>query len=102
MGVKLIHCRERFVFETNDEKETLEKARNYFGESSTLLNKGLDYKISTKSAGSRFSRLKRGKNKKTGRVSSISIENWRRAQEYALRYDKKERYEPETFVRPDF
>jgi len=100
MGIKLIKGKERLIFETEEEREVLEKARNYFGEASTLLNKGLDYKFSTKSAPSHFCKIKNGKSS-NGSIVSISIENWRRTKEYASRLDREERYDPETFVRPE-
>ena len=53
MGKKLIkrsnrEARERFVFETEEERKTLEDARNYFQSANLLLNKGLDSNLSKK------------------------------------------------------
>jgi hypothetical protein len=103
MGIKLVRSRKRFIVETGKEEEILENARTYFGEASTLLNVGLGYKISKRNASSFFNKIKRGKNLDMGvSLSSISIRDWKRTKEYASRADRGERYDPETFVRPEF
>ena len=107
MGIKLIKegrnkGKKRFIFETDDERKILEDARNYFGESSALLIIGWGRKLTSKrSACPRFYAIRKGKHPK-GSGASISIEEWKRTQEYASRYNREERYDPETFERPEF
>jgi len=99
MGIKTIQKKERFVFETKEERDVLEKARNYFQSSRLLLNNGLGYNVSGSKGSSYFYKIKKGASRPR-RVCSISTENWKRVQEYASRFDKGERYSAETFVRP--
>lgn len=91
MGLKIKQGKTRFVFETEDEREILEEARNYFGSRRLLLNEGLGYHCE-ESAPTYFHRIKSGKDRR-GYRTSISVENWEKIQEYASRFRKGERYE---------
>ena len=99
MGISLVGNKQRFVIETEEEREVLENARDYFGSSRLLLNEGCDYRFSTKTCPGFFNRIKNETPKQ--RIPRISVENWKRIEEYASRFNKKERYDPETFVKPD-
>ena len=104
MGIKLIgrgKTRKRFVFETEDERDILEDARNYFQSSTLLFNEGLGYNFLRGGANSLFYYIKRGRQSNRG-IASVSIENWRRTKVYAYRKRRGENYDPETFVRPNF
>jgi len=95
MGKKVIKSKELFVFETEEEErnkvDKMDKAREYFGSARLFLNEGLGYKFS-KVGAAPFRALKK--------VKSISFERWRNIEVYASRYENGERYDPETFVKP--
>ena len=99
MGIRLIRNEQRFAIETEEERMILENARNYFGTSRLLLTKGCDYRLSPKACPGFFSKVKNENSNQ--KISRISVDNWKRIEEYASRFNKNERYDPETFVRPD-
>jgi len=88
---KIICGKERYVVETDEEKEDLEDARSYFRSIRDLLNRGLDYHIKTKS--SLFSLAMSGRYR-------FSLENWRRIKIYAERSRRGETFYPSTFTTP--
>jgi len=104
MGIKLMTHgvntgKERFVFETDDERDTLEDARNYFQSAHLFFNRGLSYNTSSKTSSGSFNKIKKGKDSR-GKIKTISLEDWERIQYYAVLYYNGERYNPETFARP--
>jgi len=98
MGIKIIKGKERFFFETN--KDDLEDARSYFPDSSTFMNEGLGRDIS-RSCAKVFSRIKTVEYTNVN-SSSVLMEEYRRILYYALMFRQGKRYDPKTFVRPDF
>ena len=93
MGEKTIRGRRRFQFEKEEERDTLEKARNYFDSTALLLNLGCGYEY--RNGGSAFFVIKNGVD--GGSIRTIPLETWKRIQGYASRFDRGERYDPETF-----
>ena len=101
----IIQNRERFIFQTKRERKLLEQARDYFHSARLLLTEGLGYTVRVNPA--HYYQIKNGKSttsRKDGNkgVSSISIENFRRIEEYASRHERGEEYDSETFIRPEF
>lgn len=85
--------KERFVVETEDERKTLEDARNFFGDARTLYNKGLEKIDSKKGANSRFIFMRRGKYQ-TGYPATMPVEDWEKIEDFASRYRKGEIGDP--------
>ena len=92
---------ERFLFETEDERLFLEHARNYFRQTPYLLFKeGLGIGTNRKSAAPRFNTILNGAYY-TGGKCTISLEAFELIKIYAERFRMGERYDEETFVRPE-
>jgi len=82
MPVKKIKNRDRFVVETEEERETLVDARDYFGSSRLLFNR-LGYHSGSGSV-VMYSAVYKGKN-------TISLEAWKIVEESARKYNSGER-----------
>lgn len=96
MGLKTIKGEERFVFETEEERSILDKARNYFQSSKLLLHE-CGYKTSTRSSAGIFGKIRNGK-ESDGRIRAISVESFKKIQDYASRFDEGERYDSNIFI----
>ena len=91
MGIRTIRGEKKFVFETEEERNVLDMARNHFGESSSFLIDGMGYQMKKQSTISRFSSIRRGKYS-NGTPCSITVEQWRQIQDYASSYRERIAY----------
>ena len=91
--------KKRLCFETEDEGQVLEWARDYFASARLLLTAGLDRQSSRNSAAGSFCNIKRGTSYRNDNVS-VSFEEFKLISIYAMRHIDGESYDEATFERP--
>lgn len=91
--------KERLCFETEDERQILEWARDYFGSARLLLTAGLGRQSSRNSATGSFCNIKRGTSYRSDNVS-VSFEEFKLISIYAMRHIDRRSYDEATFERP--
>ena len=98
MGIVIVKSKPRFLLETQEEKNKLHKAREFFGTSYLLLKNGLNRDIMKRSASGIYNNIK------TGRAGdsfcTISIEDWKLIEKYSNFYENGNCFNEETFEIP--
>ena len=79
----------RFVVETAEEREIMEKARTYFGDATTLLRDGLGIFLKSKVCSTAYFIALKNEN---GRSNSLTPKQWEEMKKYAVLSDEGKRY----------
>jgi hypothetical protein len=88
---------EKFCFETDEERELLENARNYFASAYLLFTVGIGRDVYRRAASATFHTIKRNLPR---RSRYVSPEQFELIKTYAGLYRRGEMYDEATFQRP--